>query len=90
MRMRDDYPLGTVARQWFTQQTPRAFLIDSGRKLLYRGAIDNCKYPEDFEYLAYLDPAIASLPAGAPGARAHTASFGCRIQSVYYLLPKPM
>src|SRR5215471_11123578 len=28
-----------VAREWSTEQTPRAFLIDSGRRLLYRGAI---------------------------------------------------
>ena len=79
-----------VARQWFTQQTPRVFLIDSDRKLLYRGAIDNFKFPEDSEYLAYLEPAIASFLAGAPVARADTPSFGCPIQSVYYILPKPM
>jgi peroxiredoxin len=83
-------PPGAVAREWFTQQTPRAFLIDSDRKLLYRGAIDNFKYPEDSDYLAYLEPAIGSFLAGEPIARTETASFGCAIQSVYYILPNPL
>src|SRR5215831_13129304 len=29
-----------VAKAWFTQQTPKAFLMDQNRALLYRGAID--------------------------------------------------
>jgi peroxiredoxin len=77
-----------VAKQWFTQQTPRVFLIDSQRRLLYRGAIDNYKYPEDSEYQAYLEPAIQSFLEGKPIVRAETASFGCAIESVYYILPK--
>jgi thiol-disulfide isomerase/thioredoxin len=81
---------GAIARLWYTQQTPRAFLIDPGRSLLYRGAIDNFKYPDDSEYLAYLEPAIASFLAGEPIARSETPSFGCAIQSVYYILPKPL
>ena len=83
-------PPGAVARQWYTQQTPRAFLIDAERKLLYRGAIDNFKFPEDSDYQPYLEPAIHSYLAGEPIGRAETASFGCAIQSVYYILPKPM
>ena len=83
-------PPGAVARQWYTQQTPRAFLIDAERKLLYRGAIDNFKLPDDSEYVMYLEPAIASFLAGEPIARSETASFGCAIQSVYYILPKPL
>jgi thiol-disulfide isomerase/thioredoxin len=79
---------GNAAREWFVQQTPRAFLIDAGRKLLYRGAIDNFKYPEDPEYVAYLEPAIAAFLAGKPIERTETASFGCAVQSVYYILPK--
>jgi peroxiredoxin len=81
---------GAVARLWYTQQTPRAFLIDPDRNLLYRGAIDNFKYAGDSEYLAYLEPAIASFLAGEPIARNETPSFGCAIQSVYYILPKPL
>ncbi len=77
-----------VARQWSTQQTPRAFLIDSGRVLLYRGAIDNFKYPGDPEYVPYLETAISEFLAGKPVRRAETSSFGCAIQSVYYTLPK--
>ncbi len=83
-------PPGAVARQWYTQQTPRAFLIDRDRKLLYRGAIDNFKFPEDSDYQAYLEPAIASFLAGRYIARQETASCGCAIQSVYYILPNPL
>ncbi|MFN0166946.1 MAG: redoxin domain-containing protein [Bryobacteraceae bacterium] len=78
----------TVARRWSTEQTPRAFLIDSGRTLLYRGAIDNFKYPGDPEYAAYLETAISDFRAGKPVKRSETSSFGCAIQSVYYTLPK--
>ncbi len=79
-----------LAREWFTQQTPRAFLVDSDRKLLYRGAIDNFKYPGDPRIVDYLEPAIAEFLSGQPVLRAETASFGCAIQSVYYLLPKSL
>ncbi len=81
---------GGVARQWFTQQTPRAFLFNFERRLLYRGAIDNFKYPEDTEYQAYLEPAIEAFLSGKPIERAETASFGCAIESVYYILPTPL
>src|SRR6266542_3084786 len=40
-------PNSAVAQRWSTQQTPRAFLLDAGRAILYRGAIDNFKYPND-------------------------------------------
>jgi peroxiredoxin len=81
-------PSGAVAARWSTQQTPRVFLIDDARVLHYRGAIDNYKYPEDPEYVAYLEPAIAEYLAGRNISRADTPSFGCAIQSVYYILPK--
>ena len=83
-------PDAALARRWFTQQTPRVFLLDSRRALFYRGAIDNFKYPEDPDYQPYLEPAIASFLAGEPIARPETASFGCAIQSVYYILPSPL
>jgi peroxiredoxin len=81
-------PTSSVARQWFTQQTPRAFLMDANRALLYRGAIDNYKFPEDPEYAAYLDPAIDQFLSGNAIVRQETSSYGCAIQSVYYVLPK--
>ena len=34
----------TVARKWYTEQTPRVFLLGPGRAVLYRGAIDNFKF----------------------------------------------
>jgi len=81
-------PAGRLARQWSTEQTPRAFLIAPDRRLLYRGAIDNFQYPDDPDYIAYLEPAISDLLAGRPIAQPETASFGCAIQSVYYQLQK--
>jgi peroxiredoxin len=81
-------PAASVAARWSTQQTPRAFLIDAGRVLLYRGAIDNYKYKGDPDYVAYLEPAIGEFLAGLPIGRPETQSFGCAIQSVYYILPK--
>jgi peroxiredoxin len=81
---------GSIARNWFTEQTPRAFLLDANRALLYRGAIDNYKFPGDAAYLTYLEPAIAEFLAGKPIRQPETASFGCAIQSVYYILPRPL
>ncbi len=78
-----------VAHQWLVEQTPRVFLIDGERSLLYRGAIDNFKYPGDADYLPYLEPAIDDFLAGRPIERPETASFGCAVESVYYGLPKP-
>jgi peroxiredoxin len=83
-------PGGRIAARWFAQQTPRVFLLDSNGVLLYRGAIDNFKYPDDLEYVAYLEPAISQFLAGEPLARVETASFGCDIRSVYYSLPKAL
>jgi peroxiredoxin len=81
-------PGEVVARLWAAQQTPRAFLVDADRRLLYRGAIDNFKYPIDPDYAAYLESAISEFLASKPVQRAETPSFGCAIQSVYYTLPK--
>ena len=79
-----------LARQLFTQQTPRAFLVDAESRLVYRGAIDNFKYPDDPEYEPYLEPAVESLLAGRPVSRADTPSYGCAIKSVYYTIPRPL
>jgi peroxiredoxin len=83
-------PGGRIAKEWFTQQTPRAFLMDGRRALLYRGAIDNYKYPDDPEYIPYLEPAVNQFLSGKPVERPETASYGCAIQSVYYVLPKAL
>ena len=79
-------PGSLVAQRWYTEQTPRAFLVDPGRTLLYRGAIDNYKYPEDPQHIPYLESAISEFLAGGPVSRAETASFGCAVRSVYYNL----
>jgi peroxiredoxin len=83
-------PGGVVARQWFTQQTPRAFLVDADRTLRYRGAIDNYKFRNDPAHTPYLESAIADFEAGRPVRQSETASFGCAIESVYYILPSPL
>jgi peroxiredoxin len=83
-------PFGSVAEQWFTRQTPRAFLVDSNCVLRYRGAVDNYRYADDVEYVEYLEPAIAQFLAGKPISRTEIASFGCAIRSVYYDLPKAL
>jgi thiol-disulfide isomerase/thioredoxin len=81
-------PDGTAARAYLAQQTPRMYLVDSRRTLMYRGAVDNFKYPEDPEYQPYLERAIASFLAGQTIERPETGSFGCAVRSVYYVLPK--
>jgi peroxiredoxin len=78
---------GGVARLLYAQQTPRCYLIGPDRTLHYRGAIDNFKMHGDPEYMAWLEPAIASFLAGEPIARPETASFGCAIETVYYRIP---
>jgi peroxiredoxin len=79
----------TVADAWLVQQTPRVFLLNPERRLIYRGAIDNFKYPADPDYVGYLDAAIAAFLAGQAPHRVDTPSFGCPVKSVYYTLPKP-
>jgi len=79
-----------IARLWFSQQTPRCYLLDAGGRLLYRGAIDNFKLPADPGYLEYLEPAIGQFLKGEPIARADTPSFGCAIETVYYQLPRQL
>lgn len=78
-----------VAKAWLVSQTPRVFLLDPQRRLLYRGAIDNFKYPQDPEFVPYLDAAIEALLTGKTPHRAETPSFGCPVESVYYTMPKP-
>jgi len=79
-----------LAHQWFVRQTPTAFLVDANRQLVYRGAIDNFKYPQDPDHEPYLDAAIKALLAGRAPTRTETTPFGCPIQSIYYTLPKPL
>lgn len=73
-----------VAHAWLVEQTPRVFLVDAERRLLYRGAIDNFKYPHDPAHCPYLEEAIADVLAGRAPRRREAPSFGCPIESVYY------
>ncbi|MFT4638065.1 MAG: peroxiredoxin [Verrucomicrobiales bacterium] len=73
-----------VAHAWLVCQTPRAFLINADQHLLYRGAIDNFKYPMDPEYAPYLDHALEDFLSGQAVRRSETPGFGCPTESVYY------
>lgn len=73
-----------VANAWLARQTPRVFLIGADRQLLYRGAIDNFKYPQDPGYEAYLDDAIDDFLNGREVSRSETPGFGCPTESPYY------
>jgi len=79
---------GAAATAYFAQQTPRVYLIDPQRTLMYRGAVDNFKYEGDPEFQPYLERAIRSFLNGEPIERPETGSFGCAVKSVYYQLPK--
>ena len=79
---------GTAAAAYLAQQTPRVYLVDPARTLMYRGAVDNFKYAADPEYQPYLERAIESFLAGKAIERPETGSFGCAVKSVYYQLPK--
>jgi thiol-disulfide isomerase/thioredoxin len=79
---------GTAAAAYLAQQTPRVYLVDPARTLMYRGAVDNFKYAADPEYQPYLERAIESFLAGQAIERPETGSFGCAVKSVYYQLPK--
>ncbi|HEX4346668.1 MAG TPA: hypothetical protein VHZ73_03810 [Vicinamibacterales bacterium] len=79
---------GAAAAGYLAQQTPRVYLVDHARRLLYRGAIDNFKYADDPEYQPYLQRALTSFLAGEPIGRADTPSFGCAVSSPYYLIPR--
>jgi peroxiredoxin len=83
-------PDARIADRWFARQTPRAFLMNSNRVLLYRGAIDNFRYRGEPEYVEYLEPAINQFLAGESPTRTETPSFGCDIKSIYYILPKAL
>jgi peroxiredoxin len=81
---------GDTAGKWYSQQTPRCYLVSADGRLLYRGAIDNFKFPTDPEYIAYLEPTIDSYLAGRSILRPETASFGCAIETTYYHLPRQL
>lgn len=80
----------SVAHAWTVEQTPRVFLLDAGRRVVYRGAIDNFRYPGDPEHEPYLEEAITAFLAGREVPRAETPGFGCPVESVYYDLAKPL
>jgi len=81
---------GAIAGKWYSQQTPRCYLVAADGRLVYRGAVDNFKFPADQEYVTYLEPAIAAYLEGKTVVRPETASFGCAIETTYYHLPRQL
>jgi peroxiredoxin len=69
-----------VARAFGASRTPEVFLLDSGGKVVYHGAIDDNS--EDAEKVTerYLQDAIDALVAGTPIEVRETKSIGCGIK----------
>jgi len=69
-----------VAKAWLVSQTPRVFLLDPQCRLLYRGAIDNFKYPQDPEFVPIWTPQLkpCSPVRHRPGPRPELR-VSCRI-----------
>ncbi len=59
--------------------TPHTFVLDSERKIAYRGAIDNNQKPAKADN-HYVRDALDALLAGKTPPRAETKAFGCSVK----------
>jgi len=59
--------------------TPHTFILDSDRKIAYRGAIDNNQKPDKADN-HYVRDALDALLAGKKAPQAETKAFGCSIK----------
>jgi peroxiredoxin len=75
--LRDDSQ--QVARAYDAQTTPDVFVLDSARRLRYRGAPDG-DYDDPSQHAAFLRDALDALLAGADPAPAQTTPIGCSIK----------
>ncbi len=70
-----------VARAYDAQCTPDFFLYDAGRRLVYRGQLDDSRPGSDIPVTgADLRAAVDALIAGSPIAQDQRASIGCNIK----------
>jgi peroxiredoxin len=70
-----------VARAYDAQCTPDFFLYDAGRRLVYRGQLDDSRPGSDIPVTgADLRAAVDALIAGSPIAQAQRPSIGCNIK----------
>ena len=69
----------SVARAYGPERTPEVFLLDSDRRLVYHGAIDD-SYDETGVQVHDLREALDALLAGDPPPRAETPPVGCSVK----------
>jgi len=63
-------------------RTPEIYIKDKDGKLVYHGAIDNQKKPEDPQYVNYVKNALDELLAGNPISTPQKSAYGCGINRV--------
>jgi hypothetical protein len=68
-----------VARAYGAKTTPDVFVLDSERRLRYRGAPD-ADYDDPSQQAAWLREALDAVLAGAEPARTETKPVGCSIK----------
>jgi peroxiredoxin len=68
-----------VARSYGAKTTPDVFVLDSERRLRYRGAPDS-DYDDESQRAAWLRDALDAVLAGEEPERAETAPVGCSIK----------
>jgi peroxiredoxin len=68
-----------VARAYGAKTTPDVFVLDSGRRLRYRGAPDS-DYDDPGQRAAWLRDALDAVLAGEEPPRAQTRPVGCSIK----------
>ena len=62
------------------KRTPEIYIKDTDGKLVYHGAIDNNKKPDDPQYVNYVKNALDELLAGDPVSVPQKSAYGCGIK----------
>lgn len=70
----------TYADAMGAKRTPEIYIVDTEGKLVYHGALDNQKKPEDPEYVNYVGQALDEILAGQPVSKPKTGAYGCSIK----------
>jgi peroxiredoxin len=63
-------------------KTPEIYIIDAEQKLVYHGAYDNRKSPQETGEINYVAQALDAILADKPVETAKTAAWGCTIKRV--------
>jgi thiol-disulfide isomerase/thioredoxin len=64
------------------KRTPEIYVKDKDGKLVYHGAIDNNKKPDDPDYVNYVKNALDEVLAGKPVSTPQKSAYGCGIKRV--------